>query len=80
MCHRAHCGEEGPVLVSSLAMLARDRACCAWLRVAPRLPSPCIARRGWGVAQVGTGKQVCQSLAKKGTKWLDKESPIQVPA
>ena len=29
-------------MLASLAMLARDRARCAWLRVALRLPSPAL--------------------------------------
>src|SRR5271166_326828 len=44
---RAHCGE-GPVL-ASLAMLARDMARCAWLRVALLLPSPALRSAAWAL-------------------------------
>ena len=34
-------------MLASLAMLARDSARCAWLRVAPLLPSPSLRSVAW---------------------------------
>ncbi len=36
-------------MLASLAMLARDRARCAWLRVAPLLPSPSLRSVAWAL-------------------------------
>jgi hypothetical protein len=44
---RCHCGE-GPVL-ASVAMLARNKARCAWLRVAPRLLSFSSRSTAWAL-------------------------------
>ena len=45
MCHGAHCGEG--LVLARLARLARDRARCAWLRVALLLPSPALRAAAW---------------------------------
>ena len=36
-------------MLASLAMLARDRARCAWLRVALLLPSPALRAAAWAL-------------------------------
>ena len=37
-------------MLASLAMLARDRARCAWLRVALLLPSPSLRAAAWALS------------------------------
>jgi hypothetical protein len=56
----------GKVWCSPSSPCSRERARCAWLRVAPLLPIPSAARRGLRQRQVGTGKQARRSNRKAG--------------
>jgi hypothetical protein len=42
-------------VLTILAMLARDRARCAWLRVALLLPSPSLRAAAWALPRSGHG-------------------------
>ena len=50
-------------MLAILAMLAQEVR-CAWLRVAPRLPSPRVALRGLGVARSGRESRLADRTGK----------------
>ena len=61
----------GKVRCSPSSPCSRERARCAWLRVAPLLPSPPLRAAALG-RQVGTGKQARRSNRKAGLGHAEK--------
>jgi hypothetical protein len=70
-------------VLASLAMLARDRARCAWLRVALLLPSPALravsmAARNSPKSSGRSSPLYSDSVTAKSPRWFDIGEGIEV--